>query len=521
MRIAGQRAGVVILTALVGVISSVLPVYAVESAGYEDQLLLEAPLFTGEEGGISVEIRADGDVFPDGTQMEMRALSNEETAGIAAASQELSGSSHGVGDCFGFDITFTGPDGLEVEPSRQVLVGVSSEWIEDYEDMVLAYQDEEQTVGYLELLDTDMRGLYFYADTFTSFAAYRERTEEAAESNSDLETESEESSDEDTEQAESGNDMPISEEGDTLTIIEEGEPVETGTEDTSETMPEGETVPEEGTEPVPSSEGGDETAIGADPEQTSENDSEDKPEDEADGEENKEPADENEASDPAETESEKADEQDTEKEVTEKDKISGKTGTSGKAGSEKPATSKTQNRVPSGSVQEGTNSRAAISVSKKANVSKISNAKPGDMIQYTFIITNTGSDTLHDVVLKDTMKGLSKITYHWEDSTDPSTGSGILSPGERVTAEASYMITDEDIKAGKVVNTASAIAWTPDGQAVSSGKPEASTEISDEKIRPKTGDSAEMLLRVFTALFAVGGAAGIACYENRSRKNCK
>ena len=306
-----------------------------------------------------------------------------------------------------------------------------------------------------------------------------------------------------------------------MTIIEEGEPVETGTEDTSETMPEGETVPEEGTEPVPSSEGGDETAIGADPEQTSENDSEDKPEDEADGEENKEPADENEASDPAETESEKADEQDTEKEVTENDKISGKTGTSGKAGSEKPATSKTQNRVPSGSVQEGTNSRAAISVSKKANVSKISNAKPGDMIKYTFIITNTGSDILHDVVLKDTMKGLSKITYHWEDSTDPSTGSGILSPGERVTAEASYMITDEDIKAGKVVNTASAIAWTPDGQAVSSGKPEASTEISDEKIRPKTGDSAEMLLRVFTALFAVGGAAGIACYENRSRKNCK
>ena len=132
MRIAGQRAGVVILTALVGVISSVLPVYAVEPAGYEDQLLLEAPSFTGEEGGISVEIRADEDVFPDGTQMEMRALSNEETAGIAAASQELSGSSHGVGDCFGFDITFTGPDGLEVEPSRQVLVGVSSEWIEDY-----------------------------------------------------------------------------------------------------------------------------------------------------------------------------------------------------------------------------------------------------------------------------------------------------------------------------------------------------------------------------------------------------
>ena len=123
--------------------------------------------------------------------------------------------------------------------------------------MVLAYQDEEQTVGYLELLETDMPGLYFYADTFTSFAAYRERTEEETEDNSDLETESEESSDEDTAQAESGNDMPISEEGDTLTIIEEGEPVETGIEDTSETMPEGETVPEEGTEPVPSSEGGD------------------------------------------------------------------------------------------------------------------------------------------------------------------------------------------------------------------------------------------------------------------------
>lgn len=95
----------------------------------------------------------------------------------------------------------------------------------------------------------------------------------------------------------------------------------------------------------------------------------------------------------------------------------------------------------------------------------------GKVIGYTFAITNTGNVTLTDVNITDSLtgKGLSDIAYDWASSTDASTGEGVLSPGENVTATATYPITQDDIKSGSVTNNATA-----------HGNPPAGTEVTDD-----------------------------------------
>ena len=71
-------------------------------------------------------------------------------------------------------------------------------------------------------------------------------------------------------------------------------------------------------------------------------------------------------------------------------------------------------------------------------------SSPGDVISYTYVVTNTGNVTLHNVVVTDS-KGIAV--------TCPKT---TLVPGESMTCTATYPITAADITAGKVDNTGTA-----------------------------------------------------------------
>ncbi|WP_374009427.1 CshA/CshB family fibrillar adhesin-related protein [Leifsonia sp. LS-T14] len=82
-------------------------------------------------------------------------------------------------------------------------------------------------------------------------------------------------------------------------------------------------------------------------------------------------------------------------------------------------------------------------------------ADSGETIQYTFLLTNTGE------------VALSTLTV-----TDPKAGSvscpvGTLQPGSSTTctADALYTVTDQDVQAGQVVNTATANGDVPPGVA--------------------------------------------------------
>ncbi|MBK1442831.1 DUF11 domain-containing protein, partial [Parapedobacter sp. ISTM3] len=81
----------------------------------------------------------------------------------------------------------------------------------------------------------------------------------------------------------------------------------------------------------------------------------------------------------------------------------------------------------------------------------------GDVITYTFEVTNTGNMTLSGVSVTDGLAGLSALTYSW-----PGAG-GVLLPGQSATATATYAVTQDDIDAGEVSNQAVATGVIPGG----------------------------------------------------------
>jgi len=71
---------------------------------------------------------------------------------------------------------------------------------------------------------------------------------------------------------------------------------------------------------------------------------------------------------------------------------------------------------------------------------------PGQTIGYRFLVVNTGNVTLSQVAITDGLPGLSAI----------SCPRSSLAPGADETCTASYVITNADVSAGQVVNTATA-----------------------------------------------------------------
>jgi uncharacterized repeat protein (TIGR01451 family) len=83
----------------------------------------------------------------------------------------------------------------------------------------------------------------------------------------------------------------------------------------------------------------------------------------------------------------------------------------------------------------------------------------GDLITYTFTASNDGNVTLSDVTISDPMPGLSALVC-----TQPVT----LAPAEQLVCTATYTITQADVNAGAVINSATATGTTtPGGNDVS------------------------------------------------------
>ncbi|MFW0776071.1 DUF7507 domain-containing protein, partial [Paenarthrobacter nitroguajacolicus] len=100
----------------------------------------------------------------------------------------------------------------------------------------------------------------------------------------------------------------------------------------------------------------------------------------------------------------------------------------------------------------------AMEFSKSADASDIQNPSVvGDQIIYTFTAKNTGNVKLTGVAINDPLTGLSALAYTW-----PGT-AGELLPGQTVTATATYSITQADIDAGHVANSATTTGTPPIG----------------------------------------------------------
>ncbi|SFU01477.1 conserved repeat domain-containing protein/gliding motility-associated C-terminal domain-containing protein, partial [Algoriphagus locisalis] len=98
-----------------------------------------------------------------------------------------------------------------------------------------------------------------------------------------------------------------------------------------------------------------------------------------------------------------------------------------------------------------------IQIVKSDNGSEVNAA--GDVITYTLTVTNTGNVTLTNVMVTDPLTGLDQ-------------NAGTLAPGASTALNTEYVVTQADVDAGFVLNTALASGESPDGE-----DPEDETEI--------------------------------------------
>ena len=108
----------------------------------------------------------------------------------------------------------------------------------------------------------------------------------------------------------------------------------------------------------------------------------------------------------------------------------------------------------------------------------------GDSISYTITVTNTGNVTLTNVVVADAKVGL-------------NTTIATLAPGGVETYTRTYTVTQTDVDAGQVVNTASATGKDPDGN-----------DVTDDDTETVTGTKTPSIEVVKVASPATYAAAG-------------
>ncbi|MFE7563704.1 DUF6923 family protein [Kitasatospora sp. NPDC057500] len=98
----------------------------------------------------------------------------------------------------------------------------------------------------------------------------------------------------------------------------------------------------------------------------------------------------------------------------------------------------------------------ALTVVKTASTGKL---VAGEKITYSFRVTNTGNVTLKDVKVTET-------AFTGSGALDPvscPSGAASLAPGASVTCTAGYTVTQADVDAGSVKNTATATGTPPTG----------------------------------------------------------
>ncbi|MEU9846162.1 LPXTG cell wall anchor domain-containing protein, partial [Streptomyces sp. NPDC047985] len=100
-----------------------------------------------------------------------------------------------------------------------------------------------------------------------------------------------------------------------------------------------------------------------------------------------------------------------------------------------------------------------LTVVKTGKPEKPGKLVAGEKVSYEFLVTNTGNVTLKDVKVKEgEFTGTGKLS----DVACPA-DAGSLAPGASVTCKASYEVTQADVDAGSIENTATATGTPPGG----------------------------------------------------------
>jgi uncharacterized repeat protein (TIGR01451 family) len=112
----------------------------------------------------------------------------------------------------------------------------------------------------------------------------------------------------------------------------------------------------------------------------------------------------------------------------------------------------------------------ALTVVKTADEAAQQNLVVGQTVTYSFLVTNTGNVTMTDI-------GISDVDFSGSGELSTITcpeGAASLAPGATVTCTATYVVTQADIDAGTLTNTATAIGTPLSGDPLSSPESEVS-----------------------------------------------
>ncbi|GEM_PF-5667738 len=114
-------------------------------------------------------------------------------------------------------------------------------------------------------------------------------------------------------------------------------------------------------------------------------------------------------------------------------------------------------------------------------------ASLGDIITYTIEVTNIGNVTVKNITVEDELTG---------NTGDKALEVGTLAPGASEKVEATYTVTEDDILAGKIANTATAKGTAPNGDET-----EGNAEVSNDT------DPVKKELVVEKTVKSIGGKA--------------
>ena len=115
-----------------------------------------------------------------------------------------------------------------------------------------------------------------------------------------------------------------------------------------------------------------------------------------------------------------------------------------------------------------------LSIEKTVDKTSLSTGETriGAKLSYGFTVTNTGNVAIKGISINDEFNGLGAIKMSYPSKT------GELAPGEKATGKASYSITNADILAGVVTNTAKAVGKNATtGASVESGESTVTTRL--------------------------------------------
>jgi len=142
-----------------------------------------------------------------------------------------------------------------------------------------------------------------------------------------------------------------------------------------------------------------------------------------------------------------------------------------------------------------------LSITKTAGQSGF--ARVGDVIDFSFLVTNTGNVTITDVAVVDPNLDV--------PATCPTT---VLLPGESTTCTGSRTITRADVDAGELVNSATASGQDPTGSPVVSSESTVRVPFTGSRpsgpggpgALPRTGGDSAALAAVGVLLLGLGAA---------------